>query len=114
MVAKWERKLSCKNSGLPKGGNSYGNGSLIVGGIAKRGYHTEVEKPILSPKPEAHVGQWSLGELLSYDKQGRCNNALNVISNPSVLENAYARIKSNPGNMTPGVGKKTLDGISRT
>lgn len=114
MVAKWERKLSHKNSGLPKGRNSYGNGSLIVGTIAKRGYHTKVEKPTLSPKPEAHVGQRSLGELLSYDEQGKCNNALNVLSNPLILESAYHKIKSNPGNMTPGINKTTLDGISRT
>lgn len=114
MVAKWERKLTWKNSGLPKGGNSYGNGSLIVGRVANRGYHTEVEKPILSPKPEAHVGQRSLGELLSFDKQGRCNNALNVLSNPIVLESAYLKIKSNPGNMTRGNDSQTLDGISRT
>jgi group II intron reverse transcriptase/maturase len=37
---------------------------------------------------------------------------LNIIASKDVLVAAYMRIKSIPGNMTPGVGSETLDGIN--
>lgn len=98
---------------MPKWGNPHGNGSLIVGMNAVKFIHTEVEKSNSTLKLKTHVGRKSLGELLSYDENGRCTNALNVLSDPTVLETAYHRIKYNPGNMTPGIDKETLDGIDR-
>jgi hypothetical protein len=35
-----------------------------------------------------------------------------IISDPYILELAYHKIKSKPGNMTPGITPETLDGIS--
>jgi hypothetical protein len=35
------------------------------------------------------------------------------LCNPEFLQQSYDAIKSNPGNMTPGTNKETLDGISK-
>lgn len=35
-----------------------------------------------------------------------------LICNPEILQLAYGKIKSNPGNMTPGTDEETLDGYS--
>jgi len=37
---------------------------------------------------------------------------IHYIADPSILVLAYESIKSKPGNITPGVGMETLDGIS--
>ena len=42
---------------------------------------------------------------------GKCVNAISLISNPQTLKMAYEMIKSNPGNMTKGSDNETLDGI---
>lgn len=44
---------------------------------------------------------------------GKWHNVLRFISDPETLKAAYLKIKSKPGNMTPGPdGKTTLDGLS--
>ena len=43
----------------------------------------------------------------------QCTNALEVISDRETLLIAYKMVKSNPGNMTKGSDKETLDGITR-
>lgn len=106
---KGRRRLNVWNSGLPTGGNSYGNGSVIV---SVKCIHTKVQKSVVSPKPETHAGRGSLGELVTYNSNGKCNNAYNLICLTEVLQTAYMRIKSAPGNMTPGADSETLDGIS--
>lgn len=111
--ANERRRLGVWNSGWPKGGNSYGHGSAIVG---VRAIHTEVQKSITPPKSEAHVGQGSLGELITYNEEGRCNNGYDLICRTDILQTAYMRIKSEPGNIEgsphPGADKETLDGIT--
>ena len=42
---------------------------------------------------------------------GKCTNAFEIIANVNTLKMAYESIKSNPGNMTEGVDRETLDGI---
>jgi len=81
--------------------------------ILVRSKHTEVRKSNVSPKPKARKGQGSLGEMLMYDKEGMCINAYETLSKLEVLQTAYMNIKSEPGNMTPGVDTETLDGISQ-
>jgi len=111
--AKGELRLNRWNSGLPKGRNPQGNGSVIVGTKTQtREFSTKVRKSKDSPKLEAHAGQKSLGEMIMYNKDGKCNNAYSIIAEKLTLESAYMRIKSEPGNMTPGSDKETLDGIS--
>lgn len=97
---------------MPKARNGHGNGSEIVGVPLNKSLHTEVRKSKNSLKPEAHVGQGSLRELVTYNSEGLCDNAYNLITRVEVLQTAYMRIKSEPGNMTPGSDKETLDGIS--
>lgn len=53
-------------------------------------------------------------EKLIFDQEERCTNALKLICEPEILKIAYNLIKSNPGNMTRGVGQETLDGINQT
>lgn len=40
------------------------------------------------------------------------NNAYKLLFDPQIYKEAYERIKSKPGNMTPGVDRNTLDGFS--
>lgn len=109
----WKRKLRMGNSGLPTGRNPHGNGAAIVGGgISVRSIHTKVRQPNVSSKPKARVGRGSLEELLTFDEDGKCNNAYRTVCRKDVLMSAYDRIKSKPGNMTPGADRETLDGIS--
>jgi len=49
---------------------------------------------------------------LKYDSKGLVINAFQIASNHEILKLAYETIKSKPGNMTTGVDKITLDGIT--
>lgn len=77
-----------------------------------RDLHTEVRKLDNSPKLETRDGQRSLGEMLMWDDDGKCTNAYRVLCKKEIIQAAYMRIKSEPGNLTPGQDKETLDGIS--
>lgn len=111
--AKGRRRLNVGNSGLPKGRNSYGNGSVVVGVSSGKWIHTKVRKSKVSSKSEARKGQGSLEEMLMFNERGQCINAYEVICKLEALYTAYMNIKSEPGNMTPGVDSETLDGISK-
>lgn len=47
-----------------------------------------------------------------YDADGKCTNAFQIMSEPSLLRDAYESIKRKPGNMTRGSDRETLDGIT--
>lgn len=51
-------------------------------------------------------------ELKVYKQDNRFNNLKNILKDPYFWIAAYNSIKSKPGNMTPGVGSETLDGIN--
>lgn len=101
---------------MPNGRNPHGIGSVVLGmKMSSRNLHTEGRKPDRSLKQGAlnkNEAPVSLREMLKYDENGKCVNAMKIMSNPIALKTAYHRIKSNPGNMTRGPGKETLDGIS--
>jgi group I intron endonuclease len=59
-----------------------------------RKFHTEVRKLNNSSKPDAHVGKRSQEEMLVFDRQGRCVNAMKLVSDKIILMSAYGRIKS--------------------
>ena len=40
------------------------------------------------------------------------NDVFELMLHPRMYEIAYQKLKSNPGNMTPGINPITLDGIS--
>jgi group II intron reverse transcriptase/maturase len=100
-----------ETSGLPKGGNAYGNGGSVVvkaqdkgaqGPLGLEAKGTSVELP---------------NDYKSFIKKATANvdksfDHLNTIyGNSQTLIYAYELIKSNPGNMTRGVTPETLDHI---
>lgn len=103
--------------GLPKGGNSYGNGVSILLGKSKhllgrdtdyRMYSTQLPSPseMLVGKIEA------LREKSRQDPKGVIYDTIKLISDPHLLVLAYDLIKSKPGNMTKGTDDTTLDGMN--
>lgn len=54
----------------------------------------------------------SLRDKLEFEENGKCTNAFRLISDPAIIKLAYNDIKSKSGNMTMGVDKETLDGMS--
>ena len=104
-------------AGLPKGSNTYGDGVSILG-IRKGSYSTsKVRHRMYSTSALAVEGQKSFngGDLLSKMKvqDGRYSGLYNLLATEELLFAAYHKIKSKPGNMTPGSDGETLDGISR-
>lgn len=55
----------------------------------------------------------NLKELNSTDKTNVNTKVLDLLSDIDILFAAYSKIKSSPGNMTPGMDSETLDGINR-
>lgn len=66
---------------------------------------------IVDTRP-SNPGRDTILAKLRFDEKGRCTNAFQVLSQPSILKMAYSNIKSKPGNMTKGTDLVTLDGIS--
>ena len=106
--------LKYGNWGLPKGRKTYGNGSGIVVRYKYSKKFNEVQKRKYCSKSLAvrKNGGESLEQLLKFDENGRCINAYDTLRSFDVLAASYQKIKSNPGNMTPGIDKETLDGIN--
>lgn len=64
-------------------------------------------------RPTVPVSSWLKERIDSQTRSnGRIPNLISIISDPEFLFAAYELIKSKKGNMTPGVDKKTLDGVS--
>lgn len=111
--------LILKNSRLSKEGNLYENRIPIV-----RIYSTDIiymkgNSIIRNQLGELKVinsyGCDTLIELKKLNwlyKDGITNGLIHIISDINILIRAYELIKSNPGNITPGSNKQTLDGIS--
>jgi group II intron reverse transcriptase/maturase len=116
--------------GLPKGGNSYGNRTFVVGyctnttGTNKDPYSLSTGPfgPFL--KEGSNNRENTLKVITSKGRDllvqlVKCNKGLDhinhglihIISDIGVLVYAYECIKSNPGNMTKGSSKVTLDSI---
>jgi len=52
-------------------------------------------------------------ELLLYkDSQGVYNGLINLLKKPEFLVTCYEEIRGKPGNMTRGIDKLTLDGLT--
>lgn len=101
--------------GSPKGSNSYGDGVLILGSIKKRHYTTKVGQRKFSTSTFAASDKYISGEeWISKLKvqDGMYHRLYKMLCDEEFLFGAYYAIKSNPGNMTQGTDKETLDGIS--
>ena len=108
-----------RNSGYPKVRKDYGYGTLIVGNKIFQSYldyPRRVGFRFLSGKPRIISHECarlqSLRKVNLENKVYINKNTIHIISDINVLVLAYELIKSNPGNMTPGVDKSTLDGLN--
>jgi group II intron reverse transcriptase/maturase len=119
---------------LPKGSNPYGNGVVMVPGqISNKrfGYelgntnwkgYTTASNPVSVRKysTDVHSAKQaqvfekldSLTILCANNKDKVIDRKIyKILCDPLFLQFAYNNIKSNPGNMTPGITPETLDGI---
>nr|AIB08181.1 hypothetical protein [Neoporphyra perforata] len=110
-----------KNSGYPTNRKIHGYGTLVVGGRRSQSsfnYRRGVELRFLSEKPCISSNECArLVNLrkVNFENKFHVNkNTIHIISDMNVLILAYELIKSNPGNMTPGVDGSTLDGLDKT
>lgn len=109
-----------KNSGYLTNRKIHGYGTLVVGGRriqSSSNYQRGVELRFLSEKPCISSQECArlvdLRKVNSENKFQVNKNTIHIISDMNVLILAYKLIKSNPGNMTPGVNGSTLDGLDK-
>jgi retron-type reverse transcriptase len=108
------------NTGLPKEGNLHGNRATVVferkrvavnGASNSRSYstgRTTSEKLNVIGKLE---DLYLRSERFTNESVDR--NLYKILTNVELLELAYNKLRSKPGQMTPGVKPETLDGISK-
>jgi group II intron reverse transcriptase/maturase len=113
-----------KNSGMPDSGNVWGIGGPVVGLISRRPIHysasilarmTAKGTSPTSSKRITPAGLIKLEQLIKENKAqlGKINfRIIDIVADQDILKTAYARIKSEPWNMTPGVDEATLDGMN--
>lgn len=94
--------------GNPKERKFYGFGGLVIGVKTQRGPETRQFCSMSDINPSGGVIYESGTDIL-YD---RVTKVIHDIADMRNLILAYEAIKSNPGNMTPGADRLTLDGVS--
>nr|YP_009327877.1 hypothetical protein [Epichloe festucae]APB96835.1 hypothetical protein [Epichloe festucae]APB96895.1 hypothetical protein [Epichloe hybrida] len=113
--------------GLPKGSNSYGNRTIIVlktvgnaadirGRVVVKGaFNIRSYSTGCIIDPESNVIK-KLKDLYERSKKKTSEpidrNLYKLLCDPEIYGIAYEKLKSNPGQMTPGVNPETLDGMS--
>jgi hypothetical protein len=80
--------------GKEKLGGCFAGGVRGFASLAFCLYHTEVRKSNDSSKFADRVVRGSLEEMLLFDNNGKCINAMKLVSNKMILKNAYIKIKS--------------------
>lgn len=123
-----------ETSGWPKGRNPYGYGTIIVPARDHLGPTYDSASPgraqetpegrgrVVAEEPTAtdsltRMGSTGLSRLkvidsLNSDQTWVNRDLYRLMFREDLYVTAYERIKSNPGNMTPGVNGETLDGFS--
>jgi len=109
-----------KNSGSPDKRKLWGDGGLVVATKVK----SNLLRPMLakgsrgiSTKVSLPAGFEKLGNLRNMNAKDTSTvntKVLDLMCDTDVLIAAYTKIKSSPGNMTPGMDSETLDGINIT
>lgn len=124
--------INLRTTGLPKVINDYGNRGIIVplgvsrhpsrvlkGSVAlgripgqwNRNYSNTAGDTSTVKSDAIRKLQW-LGEKCKENKNYVVRDIFNMMYNTKLYEMAYNNLKSNPGNMTPGITPTTLDGFS--
>jgi hypothetical protein len=108
---------------------SYGDGALVVRRVmlggrragfnlkdrnwesrGYRGYSTLSDRKVERELPKKFL---KLAEFCKNNPQQIVpDNLFSLLRIPGMYQVAYSKLKSNPGNMTPGIRPQTLDGIS--
>lgn len=119
-----------RNSGSPDRGNSGGDGAPVVVRanqynrrrfqwnsirLYSTGSRTKGSSNTIGVAPMP-AGIAKLQQLLQDNTNDPTlvnTNLMQILSDIDILIAAYSRIKSKPGNMTPGTDSETLDGVSR-
>nr|YP_009574382.1 hypothetical protein [Arthrobotrys musiformis]QBM31499.1 hypothetical protein [Arthrobotrys musiformis]QBM31649.1 hypothetical protein [Arthrobotrys musiformis] len=132
IVPKWTKRTFSMNMGLPKGSNSYGNGSIIVTALTTRLKYalgnakgrSRIEASLLFKRTYVSGGDTEFKVNVGSKLNKLSLRSLNaphekidrpiysLLHSPEMLRYAYENIKSKPGNMTSGILTETLDGIS--
>jgi len=96
--------ILCKESttGFPKGSNSYGDGVSIVGyGHRIQPLSKVGQRNYSSGAGAVNYGKANQSKLTQLDN-GKFTGLYKLLTTKEILIQAYHKIKSNPGNMTPG------------
>lgn len=97
---------------FPKGSNSYGNGVPIVGyGLRTQLISKVGQRNYSAGAAAVKDGTADLPKLIQLEN-GKFTGLYKTLATKETLIQAYHKIKSNPGNMTPGTDDTTLDGFS--
>ncbi|KAG6887687.1 hypothetical protein C0992_011178 [Termitomyces sp. T32_za158] len=109
-----KESIPCKESTsrFPKGSNSYGDGVPIVGSGRRTQPLSKVGQRNYSTGPAAvSDGTVNLSKLIQLEN-GKFTGLYKTLATSEILIQAYHKIKSKPGNMTPGSDNETLDSFS--
>nr|QKQ12916.1 Cox3 [Sparassis crispa] len=125
-------RITLPTSGLPKSSKAQGNGSAIVpamiqkaslygkvntlrmgsalvNNMSNKHYYSTVRATQTS---NVSMRLDSLSKWSTKQQRGVIDrNLINLLCDPDFLFKGYEEIKSNPGNMSPGITPETLDGI---
>lgn len=112
--------MNVATTGLPKESNFYGNRTIVVPRISGR----VVVNGVLSNRNystgSAMVSETNVTQKLKnlYERSLKFNSEpidrdlYKLLCNTDILSIAYNKLKSKPGQMTPGINPETLDGMS--
>ena len=71
----------------------------------ERGSRSKISSPNLRMFVQSKLGQYK-------DRKGKYNGLVRILADVEYLQLCYMLIKGNPGNMSKGVIKETLDGLT--
>jgi group II intron reverse transcriptase/maturase len=109
----------CKNSGSPDERKLWGDGGSVLAKQNSIKFRTTLVKGsrYISTKVSLPAGFDKLGklrELNTLDTNFVNIKVLDLICDTDILIAAYSKLKSSPGNMTPGMDSETLDKIDNS
>lgn len=110
--------LHMGTTGLPKVRKDYGNRGLVVSEFLRRGPGYSLRTFSDSAGTSGTVSTDGVNRIRKIieasEKNHNCqlNKLYKIMYDPNLYKAAYQKLKSKPGNMTPGITPTTLDGMS--